>query len=203
MIDKKDRLFLEGKILTRNYRVFVEYWEDEHRGKSSPKNAQPFEIEKKYIYETPTLIGKDKDNNTYWFSNKDIIIFDKEGWLIENYKTPKNFERTAWPAVHPLGDVYYMTYDMLHTPKYIEICMVSRTWGYNTSKPGKSKSDKVKIQLRPSVKSDVVDELKKDETFDILDKTDIKLKVDKTENYWFKVKKSNGKMGWVYGDDIY
>lgn len=45
-------------------------------------------------------------------------------------------------------------------------------------------------------------QLKKDDDIEILDKTDIKLKVDKSENYWYKVKTKNGKMGLVYGDLI-
>ncbi|HBD93788.1 MAG TPA: hypothetical protein DC057_06420 [Spirochaetia bacterium] len=50
--------------------------------------------------------------------------------------------------------------------------------------------DKVNVCLKSGTTSEKITQLSKDEAVEILDKTDIKLKVGTTENFWYKVKNS-------------
>ncbi len=60
----------------------------------------------------------------------------------------------------------------------------------------------ISIRLRPSVKADILGKLNKDDEIEIVDKTDIKLQVEEAYNYWYKIKLSNGTMGWVFGEYV-
>ena len=79
--------------------------------------------------------------------------------------------------------------------------MVSRVWGYNI-KPGKCKEDKVRMRVLPSLNFDVIGQLNKNEDIEILTKTDNTEKIEQWENYWYKIRKKDGTVGWVFGEFI-
>jgi len=146
-------------------------------------------------------LGKDKDDNQYWgnFFGKDynLFVFDKDGWLMEAF-TPKNINIKIHPAIHPLGDVYFLDFDGKSNYLY----MVPRTWRYYKTTKGTCIENGISIRLRPSVNADILGKLNKDDEIEIVDKTDIKLQVEYAYNYWYKIKLANGTMGWVFGDYV-
>jgi len=80
--------------------------------------------------------------------------------------------------------------------------MVPRTWGYNKTIKGRCTENGISIRLRPSIKADILGKLNKYDEIEIIDKTDIKLQVEEAYNYWYKIKLSNGTMGWVFGEYV-
>ncbi|OHD37239.1 MAG: hypothetical protein A2015_08525 [Spirochaetes bacterium GWF1_31_7] len=207
-IDEKDRLILNGRIQTRDQIHFIEYWKEKHKGMVKPAHAIDDDVANvRMRSDYFRFIGTDSDQNLYWQSGSDkelVTVFDCDGWCIAMYDIPRDSKVKAFSSIAPTGDVYYLAYVHPNSKDYkgANILMVPRYWGYIKTTPGTSTADKVNVRLRPSTTSVKVTQLKKDEAVEVLDTTDIKLKVGATENYWYKVKTGNGLMGWVYGDFI-
>lgn len=202
-IDDQDRLFLNGKLLTRNYFHFTTYWADKHKSMISPSNVIDYDYMPTEFTSGPIYCGEDNDGNTYWtYSIFDYLIFNKDGWLIDiiEWERDKEYDSYNYPAtIQRYGDIYIIALN--YKQKKYELIMLPRTWGYDP-KPGICAEDNVRVRVRPSIKADVVTALKKDEKIEILDKTDEKMKIDNMENYWIKIKTKDGKYGWAYGEWI-
>jgi len=203
--DDQDRLFLNGKLLTRNYYQFITYWMEKHKNMIPPSNSIDFEYGSYKFTSGFTFCGEDNNGNTYWADSIfDYYIFNKDGWIIDKFLVEKsdfkghrssNFP----PTIHKYGDIYLIL--RIHTENKYDFIMIPRTWGYDP-KPGICAEDNVRVRVRPSIKADVVTSLKKDEKIEILDKTDEKMKIDNMENYWIKIKTKDGKYGWAYEEWI-
>jgi len=198
-LDDKDRLILNGKILTRIFSDYLDFWEEQHKNMSPPKGT--ISLVKISNYSYCLYLGKDKDDNQYWGNfygiKYNVFIFDKYGWLLTTF-TIKNIKIKIHPAIHPLGDVYYLDFD----GKSNYIYMVPRTWGYDKTTKGTCIENGISIRLRPSVIADILGKLNKDDKIEIIDKTDIKLQVEEAYNYWYKIILADGTMGWIFGDYV-
>lgn len=163
-IDKEDRLFLNGKLLTRNYRHYITYWDEQHKNMSRPENTIVYEYRDSRFETMNVYLGEDKDGNTYWgYSQKFCVVFNKDGWPIDKFlwdDDSKMKEEISIfpPAIHPNGDIYLL----YPSPKGAYLYMLPRTWGYDP-KPGICTEDNVRVRVRPSLKAEIVCALKKDE----------------------------------------
>jgi len=110
-IDENDRLFFEGKILNKDFRLFANYWLEEHKGVSHQQHIEGFTNEAYRKMKNNTYIGKDALGNTYWLVGSfRFIVINQNGWIIHGGKFDQYKSRTL-PAVHPSGDIYFLDYD--------------------------------------------------------------------------------------------
>lgn len=206
-IDDKDRIFLNDKLLTRNFYHFITYWGEKHKNMIPPVDNIEFVdyTEFKKFSTGFAYYGEDKDGNTYWGTSIfSYYVFNKEGWMIDFFRIPDedfiNYGFVNDPAtIHKYGDIYLIGRD--YKKEKYDLMTIPRTWGYDP-KPGICAEDNVRVRVRPSLKAEIVSFLKKDEKIEILDKTDEKTKINNMENYWIKIKTGDGKYGWAYGEWI-
>jgi len=122
-LDEKNRLFLNGELLTRNYKLFYNYWEEMHKSKGLDNNKIKLSFDYSNLNDM-TYLGKDKNENYYWKGGwKWIWIFDKSGFLIEMFEFNGNKSKIL-PTVHPSGDVYFLDYD----EKGVYLYRVKNVW---------------------------------------------------------------------------
>ncbi|MFW6363080.1 MAG: hypothetical protein ACOC0D_04460, partial [Spirochaeta sp.] len=117
-IDDRDRLFLNGELMTRDFDTFADYWYEVHDG----------DMEKLTKFGRrlggDRYIGKDDIGYTYWLAaHLYVLVFDETGKLIEWIKFDHQNVSTI-PAVSPEGDLYFMGYE----PESINIYRITRRW---------------------------------------------------------------------------
>jgi len=112
-LDQKNRLILNGEILTRDYDTFYSYWQEKHdeNNEKQPKLNIDIKVDKYVNYPTSLIyLGRDKDGNHYWGAdNSVILVYNKKGFLLDAFKYDENKSKTI-PAVHPSGDIYFLGY---------------------------------------------------------------------------------------------
>ncbi len=117
-IDEQDRLFLDGELVTLDFRTFSDYWYEVHDGDMSKLSAFGRRIG------GDTFIGKDNQGYTYWdAAHQFILVFSADGKLIEWFRYDFNKSSTP-PTVSPEGHVYFMN----STQDTIDIYRVDRQW---------------------------------------------------------------------------
>ncbi len=110
-LDKKDRLFFNGELITGDFNTFYEYWMDYYT-----KNGVEYykHAEHKINFSIGAynnLLGRDASGHWYWSKDYNIVmIFDKFGICQESLRVPENTSMII-PALHPSGDIYFMSYD--------------------------------------------------------------------------------------------
>jgi len=218
-IDGENRLFLNGELLTRNYKVFYNYWKDKHerlkyknRNNKNIKSPQDF-LNSGFVM---TYLGKDKSNNFYWDANQAILIFNKEGWLIDGFIS-KNMKSKSIPTIHPSGDVYFLDYDQ----KGVYLYRVKNVWdpesrvkwyresGVKDVQPKNHGSKNqtaivtdslLSVRKSSSLKGSVIGSLKKGDTVEILQRGFSKVTINGLIDYWYKIRRRyDGLEGWCFG----
>lgn len=59
--------------------------------------------------------------------------------------------------------------------------------------------DRVRMREWPLLDAQHVAFLEKDEEVEVLDRSGIKVQIDDMNDYWYKVKRVDGQIGWTYG----
>lgn len=124
VLDDKNRLFLNGELLTRDYNIYYYYWKNRHEDVEieQPKLDITMTAED-YLKGSVTYLGKDKDGNVYWNRSMGISVFDKNGVLLDVF-LPTQLKSASYPTVHPSGDIYYLFYD----EENIYLYKITRRW---------------------------------------------------------------------------
>lgn len=108
-IDSKNRLFLNNKLMTVDIKTFTDYSREIRTVTNKPLIS--FEnSEDLYITGDASYIGSDIDGNKYWYQGSALLIFNTNGWPIEDFVVSEWEKVDTYPAVSPEGDVYFMNY---------------------------------------------------------------------------------------------
>jgi len=115
-LDDKDRLLLDDELITKNIHTFVNYWHEKHaEDNMTGKDLVELPYTKRITdLKDLTFYGKDNYGNTYWdYGRFSILVFDKNGWLIDGIRYVEKIEGGLVPliAIHPTGDIYLLDYD--------------------------------------------------------------------------------------------
>jgi len=123
-LDDKNRLFLDDQLITHDYKKYYTYWEEKHNVDTNNKKSGLFKKAKKYTDFIETFfVGKDDNDNIYWYSYGTIIVFNRNGEVIDIFQPKKGHFKT-WPIIHPSGDVYFLDYD----EKGVYLYRVKNVW---------------------------------------------------------------------------
>ncbi len=121
-IDSEKRLFLDGELQTIQYMKYILQFQNK---KDIAGTIKKFN----YNYETlakfsmDTYLGKDHDENCYWSSSRTIMVFNKNGKLLNLFRFDEDKSNT-YPAVSPSGDIYFMGYGTDNVTLY----KIKRQW---------------------------------------------------------------------------
>jgi len=211
LVIENDRLILDKKLITRDYKTFVEYWKEKHQGMEDKNNYRVIPAGVNFTkFGDMTYYDNDAAGNIYFAdSDQSMVIFDKDGWLIESYVLNRDGYQLI-SAIHPSGDVYNFGYDKTEATLY----RIKNVWDaagraawyenrkdFTPPKPltAKITDNSVRLRDQPNLNGNFIIYLNKTDTVEILDQTKEKMKIDKMEAVWYKVKTKDGKEGWVYG----
>jgi len=125
-LDSKNRLFLNGELLTRNYKTFYNYWlerYDNENNNENKKTLQKYWLSKDASDEM-NYLGKDYSGKYYWaYQNNYIAIYNPNESFFKLFEYDYNKSKSI-PAVHPSGDVYFLDYD----EKQVYLYRVKNVW---------------------------------------------------------------------------
>jgi hypothetical protein len=218
-LDDKNRIFLNGELLTRDYKVFYEYWKERF-------SRCGYEDNKKYLLSNwvssksasdMTYLGRDIADNYYWkCMYKYIAIYNPIQSFFYFFEYYYNKSKTL-PAVHPSGDVYFLDYD----ENGVYLYRVKNVWdpegrarwyresGVKDIEPIEEAAhgakatvtaDSLRVCASSSLDAAVVGSLKKDEQVKILERSATKVTIDGITAYWYKIRRpSDGLTGWCFG----
>lgn len=129
-MDKKDRLLYKGKILNKDYTTLYNYWKE---------NLSPSKLYSSVgvpgltsfkdlggLIGDCTLMGEDKDSNTYWDITMACIVFDNNGWPISYFFLDKDPITT--PAVNSEGDIFYLAFGYAENNVVLNLYRIKRQW---------------------------------------------------------------------------
>lgn len=121
-IDDKNRLYMNGKLYSRNYSLFHEHYSSLYSGWEHDNRHIIIPIPKS-ISESVYYIGSDRSGNTYWDLGGLVRVFSAEGWVkhIFSYSVDN---LSMLPAIHPSGDLYFLKYD----PEGMYLYKIERQW---------------------------------------------------------------------------
>jgi len=107
-IDDKDRLFVNGELVTKDFDVFVEYWNEKHKKLKEKASKLNITVNPESHFGGRLFnLGKDAAGNYYWGDGVRILVFNKDGFLIDYFKGT-NGDSITIPALHPCGDIYFI-----------------------------------------------------------------------------------------------
>lgn len=121
---EQNRIVKDNKVYTRDFKVFISYWQTQHEGTDSPPYAKRLPGVDFMKLSNVEYLGIDEDGNSYWRSYpKRIFVFDDQGWLLDNFFF--NHKKTkVIPAIHPSGDIYLLDYNQYRARLY----KIPRVW---------------------------------------------------------------------------
>ncbi|WP_020614629.1 SH3 domain-containing protein [Sediminispirochaeta bajacaliforniensis] len=210
-INEENRLFIEGRPLTRDYKTYIQYFLDTY----NIEEDLQYRDDKRHIFRplkqtsgNLSLIGEDSDGNWYWdVLRKYVFIFNKEGWVLDVFQYDDNISSTL-PAVHPSGDIYFLDYDTEGVYLYrIENVWDAEGRGAWYESAGESSlnyvdgvvnDDRVRVRTAPNLESDTLGYVNRGDAVMIKDETKELMKIGDMEAVWYRIG-FEGKEGWVYG----
>lgn len=122
-IDDKKRIFLNGKLQTKNITNYYEYKIKLRKNDSKPKLDKNY-TEDYFISNNAIFIGSDNDNNIYWYFNSGVLVSNEDGWPIMVFTISDQKKVSSAPAVSPDGNVYFLQ----HSPDKVTLFKVVRRW---------------------------------------------------------------------------
>ena len=214
-LDSKNRLIVNGELVTRSYEAFVTYYME----KRSFTDVLQFtrQVENKYRalnYKGGGnyFAGKDETGNWYWFNSGYLSIFSDKGFQIDLINLVNNSRQTT-PAIHPSGDVYFLDYDKNN----VFVKRIQNVWdpegratwyaahpeGNTTAKQyARITSTNVRIREQPTLQGKQLGYVQTNDTVEILERSTEMMRIDTMNNYWYKIRKADGMEGWVYGEFV-
>lgn len=199
-LSMKDGLIFKGdKLLTRDFKTYYKYMTEKQskEGLQRPKKINAtLDVSN---YKGLGYLGEDNDENTYWKDYGSIIVFNKNGYIIDYMgydQTMFDYDEDngmgcVFPVIHPNGDVYFLSYDFTESKLY----RIKRRW----FSPAIITEKKIKLKDTPSLSAKEVGEpIKKKTEVEVLERNDDKTTIDKKEDYWYKVK-TGALEGWLFG----
>lgn len=122
-IDSENRLFLKGELKTVNYNTYTTYVASKNRGIAGTIKGFDYTYDLLAKFKYQSFIGSDIDKNIYWSSDRTILIYNKNGQLIESFRFDSNKSSTK-PTVSPAGDIYFMEINIDN----IKLHKINRKW---------------------------------------------------------------------------
>jgi hypothetical protein len=191
-IDGKNRLFINGKLETRDYRAYMEYWAQKYNFvnvisfcRDSMHKVTPYSEEQEGI----NYLGEDINGNIIWsVYGMTILVFTRKGQCINKFDYDNNKCKTL-PAIHPSGDVYFLDYDK-------EGVYLYRVENVTVTAPN------VRLRNKPSLTGEEAGYLQTDERVVILETSAEKMKVGSMNAPWYRVKTKEGVDAWAFGGFI-
>jgi hypothetical protein len=122
-LDSEDRIFLNGELQTRDFAAFFSFWAKLYKNEKSKltKTGSYYGLSSASYMD---FIGNDRNSNWYWYiGRKYVIIHNKDGAVISELEIDPEKSRII-PAVHPSGDVYFLSYD----DKGVYLYKIARRW---------------------------------------------------------------------------
>ncbi|QEN05316.1 hypothetical protein EW093_11530 [Thiospirochaeta perfilievii] len=129
-IDKSKRMFYNGQLLNTDFSTKFDYWKDLHKKNSLevPRIIPGVpEYNKLDIMKGgSTYIGTDIDGNTYYDISQSLIIFDKDGWVLDYFFFKDRI--LIKPAVNSNGDVFYLLREGTKDVPVLNLYKIDRKW---------------------------------------------------------------------------
>jgi Bacterial SH3 domain len=195
-IDSQDRLFLNGELVTLEYKTFASYFKEKNGnipriGQAVSLSADPL----KFSNEGTNYLGRDADGNRYWGGEGGSAVFNAHGNFIEYFIIMGAAKyRTVWPHVAPNGDLYFLGND----DTWISLYRVKNIW--ERPKPiGILNDSAVRLRATPNTTGQIITQLNKADQVVILDQTQETEIIGGKKAVWYKVKLSDNREGWVFG----
>lgn len=124
-IDEQDRIFFNGKIQNKDYKILYNYWKENKKYVSKTKvpGVPSFrDLENiDAIYQ-----GEDLDENTYWYLSKATIVFNKYGTVLDYFIY--NNRPVATSTVDSKGNVYYLSRGKKDGEVVLNLYKITRQW---------------------------------------------------------------------------
>jgi hypothetical protein len=152
-----------------------------------------------YVFQS---LSQSLSNGNFFFGGLDgFWIADTRGKLIKSVPLPKKFtSRVVSITPAPNGFAYFLytpdTYDRVELYRvgpFPELTMAA------TSLHGTVNDDHVRLRQLPSTQAAVLNQLSKGDLLAVLSKGDSKELIGNDQDYWYKVRCWDGRVGWVFG----
>ena len=205
-LDDKNRLFLDGDLVTMDYDTFIEYFAHE-KGNASATPPAYVHVDLAYALlrtmHSNEFVGRDASGNWYWRSNGYyLLVMNKLGWLIAAIQSEdKDIDSTA---VAPNGDIYSLRSD--DTWVYLErfentwdLAETGRPYDPAANRDGVLNATGVRVRLEPNTSAAILTMLHAGTRVAILDQTSAMETISGLTARWLKVRLSDGTVGWVFG----
>jgi len=197
-IDDKDRLFLDGQLVTHDFPTFVGYFRNKNgnlkkSGLAANLQLDPNNIGADGIY----YLGQDIVGNWYWGDNTGAFVFSRDGVLIDYFFVDWGKYRTGKPLVTENGNLYFLCYG---TNK-ITLALVENVWD-RSFKVGRVNDTSVRVRSRGTTLADILLTLEKGDQLAVLGQSSEKDTIGGKTSPWFKIQLRNGAQGWVFGTFI-
>jgi len=199
---------VDQQLLSRNYDNFRNYWREEHDKIATPMPENYYNS--LFTSSNFEYLGIDQHENIYWYSKEFILMYDKNGWLI-NFLSIDGIEHNILPAIHTNGDIYFINFN----EDEVRLSILDKLWStedigkqemneyyhnlsgdaFNNNIRGKYvflNTDNVSLQSEPDSASSTIEKLTLKNRLQILDRSNEK-------EYWYKVKTDWDQEGWIYG----
>jgi hypothetical protein len=206
-LDNESRLFVNGELETRDYKVYISYWMENYQIADIQEYRRLKEHKKWPLNKDAygmTYLGKDSNSNQYWHNSTldAILVFNEHGYCQDFFKYDNNKSKTL-PAIHPSGDVHFLDYDkngvyLLRIENVWD--KVGRAFWYETN--ATVTAPNVRLRKQPSLTGGEAGYLQTDERIVILETTAETTKVGEMNAPWYRVKSISGMEAWAYGGFI-
>lgn len=210
-IDDDNNLFINGLFYTRKFDKFDKYWKNYYKINNMADGRYSI-IPKTYLKGYFHYVGMDSNHNIYFrHGSASIYIFNNKGVLIDLFKYDQDSneenktKRVISPAIHPSGDLYFMTYSnskdcILIRYKNVWDPSGREAWYTEHSKTyGTLTDNSVRVRKSPSLTGEKTGFLlMKDQRVEILDQTESMIVGDMNAP-WYKIRTEDGQEGWAYG----
>jgi hypothetical protein len=208
-LDEGGRLFVNGQIETRSYRVFLGWCEEQGGAKQARSgNAVGLTWEPRRAQQVGTYRGEDANGNTYWDVSLAIAVFDRKGALIEVFAPP---DGRGIQTVHPSGDLYGISYDekgvYLHRIRNVWDPKARELWeAYVISTTGEGirsaevTAGPLRVRRAAGTMAEIEGELAKGDSVEVLWHGSEKDAINGMSEYWYEVRRTSDRLqGWVFG----
>lgn len=122
-IDSEKRLFLDGKLQTLDYKTFIDYWKTKNDEVAGKVQDGVFTYDRLRPMMMNDYLGLDGDGNHYFSSVRSILVFDKNGLLLDRIRFDSK-KSSTYPAVTSEGDIYFMH----HGVDKVTLYKIERQW---------------------------------------------------------------------------